>query len=166
MSTSAIQTSDAVASLRVGDAAPDVTLHDQHGQPFTLSALRGSPVILYFYPKDMTPGCTTQACELRDAHADLQAAGYHIVGVSPDTSRRHATFVQKYALPFTLLADTEQVAAKAYGVWREKKNYGKTYWGIVRSTFVIDARGILTHLLDNTPAKGHADRLRALLLEA
>lgn len=163
-SSSSHDASPDAAPLAVGDAAPDISLGDHAGQTRSLGELRGQKVILYFYPKDMTPGCTTQACDLRDHEATLQQAGYTILGVSPDPPARHLAFRQKYELPFTLLADPKHVAARAFGVWREKNNYGKTYWGIVRSTFVIDEQGIITHILDNTRAKGHAERLIKLLI--
>ncbi len=149
--------------LEPGHDAPDFTLDTDGDGSITLSELRGSPVILYFYPKDMTPGCTTQACDLRDNHDIFKDAGYTILGVSPDPAARHDKFKQKHDLNFPLLADVDHAVAEKYGVWREKKNYGKTYMGIVRSTFVIDAEGKLEHILDNTRAKGHADRLKTLL---
>lgn len=150
-------------TVEVGQLAPTFCLPTDEDQTLCLDDLLGKRVILYFYPKDMTPGCTTQACDLRDDHAAFVEAGYTILGVSPDPVARHVKFKQKHDLNFPLLADTEHEAAKAYGVWREKKNYGKTYMGIVRSTFVIDEQGKIEHILDNTRAKGHADKLKKLL---
>ena len=144
--------------LSVGDQAPDFTLPSEDGD-VTLSELRGQKVILYFYPKDMTPGCTTQACDFRDAKTSLEGAGYTVLGVSPDPVARHAKFREKHDLNFGLLADEDHAVAEAYGVWREKKNYGKTYMGIVRSTFVIDEEGALSEIQDNVRAKGHVERL-------
>jgi peroxiredoxin Q/BCP len=149
--------------LEPGQDAPDFTLDADGDTSVTLSELRGAPVVLYFYPKDMTPGCTVQACDFRDSHAAFTLAGYTILGVSPDPAARHDKFKLKHDLNFPLLADTDNAVAKAYGVWREKKNYGKTYMGIVRSTFVIGEDGKILHILDNVRAKGHADRLKKLL---
>ena len=149
--------------VQIGQLAPTFCLPADDGQTICLDDLRGKRVILYFYPKDMTPGCTTQACDLRDARAAFEDADYAILGVSPDPVDRHVKFKQKHDLNFPLLADTDNEAALAYGVWREKQNYGKTYMGIVRSTFVIDEQGKIAHILDNTRAKGHADKLKQLL---
>ena len=129
------------------------------GEPVTLSALRGSPVILYFYPKDDTPGCTTQACGIRDVYGEFERAGAVVLGVSPDEAASHVKFKAKYGLPFTLLADPDHAVAEAYGAWGEKKNYGKTYMGIIRSTFVIDADGKLTKAMRNVKPDTHADKV-------
>jgi peroxiredoxin Q/BCP len=125
----------------------------------TLSALRGKPVVLYFYPKDDTPGCTTEACEFRDAYDRFREQGVEILGVSPDTEASHQKFKSKYELPFTLLADPEHHAAEAYGVWKEKKNYGKTYMGVERSTFVIDADGKVAKAMRGIRPAGHAAKV-------
>ncbi len=146
-------------TLSAGDLAPDFTLPSDDRGEVTLSALRGTPVIVYFYPKDMTPGCTTQACDFRDNLAKLQQAGFQVLGISPDSVKRHATFRLKHDLTFTLLADEDHAVASAYGVWRTKQNYGKSYEGIVRSTFIIDAEGVVQAVHDNVRAKGHVDRL-------
>lgn len=145
--------------LSIGDAAPDFSLESDDNGTVKLSDLRGKKVILYFYPKDMTPGCTTQACDFRDNQSAFVDAGYTVLGVSPDPVERHAKFREKHDLNFSLLADTENEVADAYGVWREKKNYGKTYMGIVRSTFFIDEEGNITEIQDNVRAKGHVERL-------
>lgn len=145
--------------LSVGDVAPEFALASDDRGEVSLAGLRGQRVVLYFYPKDMTPGCTTQACDFRDNLGRLEALGYVVFGVSPDSVARHATFREKHGLTFGLLADEDHAVAEAYGVWREKTNYGKTYEGIVRSTFVIDEAGVLVDVQDNVRAKGHVARL-------
>jgi peroxiredoxin Q/BCP len=139
-----------------GAPAPDFELTSDEGETVTLSALRGKPVVLYFYPKDDTPGCTTEACEFRDAYDRFRDQGVEILGVSPDTEASHSKFKSKYELPFTLLADPEHQAAEAYGVWKEKRNYGKTYMGVERSTFVIDADGKVAKAMRGIRPAGHA----------
>lgn len=131
----------------VGQPAPDFALPTD-GEPLVLSSLRGRTVVLYFYPKDNTPGCTTQACDFRDNMEAIAAAGVTVVGVSPDAPKSHAKFRADHGLTFPLVADTEQVAARAYGVWRTKKQYGREYEGIVRSTFLIDPAGVIRHIWD------------------
>ena len=139
-----------------GAPAPDFELRSDEGETVTLSALRGKPVVLYFYPKDDTPGCTTEACEFRDAYDRFREQGVEILGVSPDTEASHRKFKSKYELPFTLLADPDHRAAEAFGVWKEKRNYGKTYMGIERSTFVIDADGKVAKAMRGIRPAGHA----------
>ena len=139
-----------------GSPAPDFDLAGDTGEHVKLSDLRGKPVVLYFYPKDDTPGCTTEACEFRDAYDRFREQGVEILGVSPDTEASHQKFKSKYELPFTLLADPEHEVAEAYGVWKEKRNYGKTYHGVERSTFVIDAEGKVAHAMRGIKAAGHA----------
>ena len=139
-----------------GAPAPEFELQSDEGETVTLSALRGKPVVLYFYPKDDTPGCTTEACEFRDAYDRFREQGVEILGVSPDTEASHRKFKSKYELPFPLLADPEHRAAEAYGVWKEKRNYGKTYMGIERSTFVIDADGKVAKAMRGIRPAGHA----------
>ena len=146
-------------TLKEGQQAPDFTLQSDAGQPITLSELRGQKVILYFYPKDMTPGCTTQACDFREGSQQLADAGWMVLGVSPDPVERHEAFRDKHELNFPLLADPDHAVAERYGVWRTKTNYGKTYEGIVRSTFLIDEQGQITQIQDNVRAKGHVQRL-------
>jgi len=146
-----------------GEPAPDFTLTDDSGEAVTLSSFRGKPVILYFYPKDDTPGCTKQACGLRDSYAEYEAHGAVILGVSPDDAGSHARFKEKYSLPFTLLADPDRTVAEAYDVWREKTNYGKTSMGIVRSTFVIDADGNLVKAFYGVKPDGHAEKILKVL---
>lgn len=146
-------------TLSVGDAAPTFELETYDGETVSLEGLRGHKVVLYFYPKDMTPGCTTQACDFRDARDAFAEAGYTVLGVSPDPAARHEKFRDKHDLNFPLLADPDNVVSQAYGVWREKSNYGRTYMGIVRSTFVIDEEGVIVEIQDNVRAKGHVERL-------
>ncbi len=145
--------------IEPGQQAPDFTLPNQDGEPVRLSELRGRPVVLYFYPKDDTPGCTKQACGIRDAWSDFEQRGIEVLGISPDDESSHVKFKQKYGLPFTLLADPEHKVAEDYGVWVEKKNYGKTYLGVIRSTFVVDPEGKIAHAFYNVRATGHVAKL-------
>jgi peroxiredoxin Q/BCP len=140
-----------------GKPAPDFELASDSGERVRLSELRGRPVVLYFYPKDDTPGCTTQACGFRDAYAEFEERGATILGVSPDSETSHARFKEKYGLPFTLLADPEHEVAEQYGVWVEKNSYGKKSMGIKRSTFVIDAEGKVAKAMLGVRPDGHAD---------
>jgi thioredoxin-dependent peroxiredoxin len=146
-----------------GTPAPDFELMSDAGAKVTLSDFRGRPVVLYFYPKDDTPGCTTQACGIRDAWGEFERAGAVVLGVSPDDERSHTKFKEKYELPFALLADTEHATAEDYGVWVEKNYAGKTYMGVERSTFVIDADGNLAKELRNVKPDTHADDVLAVL---
>jgi peroxiredoxin Q/BCP len=146
-----------------GQAAPDFELTSDSGERVRLSSLRGQPVVLYFYPKDDTPGCTKEACEFRDAYDDFRERGAIVLGVSPDGEASHAKFKRKHELPFTLLADPDHEAAEAYGVWVERSMYGRKFMGIKRSTFVIDADGrIAKSMLGIRPA-GHAAQVLQLL---
>jgi peroxiredoxin Q/BCP len=146
-----------------GQQAPDFELASDAGERVRLSDLRGKPVVLYFYPKDDTPGCTKQACGIRDAWGEYRARGAVVLGVSPDDEASHVKFKEKYSLPFTLLADPDHAVATEYGAWGEKKNYGKTYEGIIRSTFVIGPDGTLVKTLRNVKPDGHAERVLAVL---
>jgi peroxiredoxin Q/BCP len=146
-----------------GEPAPDFTLPDQDDVPVRLSDLRGSRVVLYFYPKDDTSGCTTQACDLRDHIAEFDARGARVLGVSPDSAASHRKFRGKYELPFTLLADTGHEVAERYGVWKEKTMYGRTYMGIERTTFVIDEDGRIERVLERVKPAAHAGDLLAQL---
>src|SRR5215813_10279460 len=146
-----------------GKPAPDFELTSDSGDTVKLSELRGKPVVLYFYPKDDTPGCTTQACAIRDSWGDFDERGAVVLGVSPDKESSHVKFKEKYGLPFTLLADPDHSVADAYGVWVEKKNYGKTYMGIERSTFVIDADGKLVKVMRRVKPDTHAAKVLAAL---
>jgi peroxiredoxin Q/BCP len=149
--------------IEEGKPAPDFELQSESGESVTLSSLRGKPVVLYFYPKDNTSGCTTQACGIRDAWSEFEKAGAVVLGVSPDSVASHQKFKGAFELPFTLLADPEHTVSELYGVWQEKNRYGRTYMGIVRSTFVIDADGNVRKIMRNVqPAKHADDVLRAL----
>ena len=139
-----------------GQAAPDFTLPSDQGGDVSLRGLRGQKVVLYFYPKDDTSGCTTQACEFRDRWADVQAAGAVVLGVSPDGIRSHGKFRAKFDLPFPLLADEDHRVAEAYGVWGEKSMYGRTYEGILRTTFLIDRKGRVARVFEKVKPAGHA----------
>ena len=150
-------------AVEEGKPAPDFTLTSDSGEPVTLSSLRGSPVILYFYPKDDTPGCTAQACGIRDAWGEFERRGAVVLGVSRDDETSHLKFKEKYGLPFPLLADADHAVADEYGVWVEKKNYGKTYMGVERSTFVIDADGSVAKVLRRVKPDTHADDVLAAL---
>jgi thioredoxin-dependent peroxiredoxin len=146
-----------------GRPAPDFSLTSDSGEVVSLSHLRGSPVVLYFYPRDDTPGCTAQACGIRDVWTELQGKGAVVLGVSPDSPKKHVKFREKYGLPFTLLSDEAHEVAEAYGTWIEKRMYGKTYMGIERSTFVIDADGNIAKVMRKVkPADHAADVLAAL----
>ncbi len=149
-----------------GKPAPDFELTSDSGDTVKLSDLRGKPVVLYFYPKDDTPGCTAQACAIRDSYDDFTERGAVVLGVSPDTETSHVKFKEKYGLPFTLLADPGHEVAEKYGTWVERKNYGKTYMGIIRSTFVIDADGTVLKAMPNVKAATHADKVLAVLAAA
>ena len=140
-----------------GDLAPDFELQTDAGETVKLSGLRGRKVVLYFYPKDDTPGCTAQACGIRDAFGEFERTGAVVLGVSPDDVASHERFRQKYSLPFTLLADPDHRVAELYGVWGEKKYMGRSYMGVERSTFVIDEGGVVTKVLRKVKPATHAD---------
>ena len=145
--------------LEPGDKAPDFELQSDAEETVKLSKLRGQKVILYFYPKDNTSGCTTEACDFRDRLPDIEDRGAVVLGVSPDGIASHQKFKAEYDLPFALLSDPDHKVAEVYGAWGEKKNYGKTYQGMIRSTFLIDEDGIITEAFRKVKAKGHADRV-------
>ncbi len=149
--------------LSEGDAAPDFTLTSDSGETVRLADLRGKPVVLYFYPKDDTPGCTRQACDIRDAWGEFERAGAVVLGVSPDGEASHAKFKAKYGLPFPLLADTDHAVSEAYGVWGEKSFAGRKYMGVERATFVVDAEGNLARVMRKVDAKTHADDVLQVL---
>ena len=149
--------------LREGDEAPDFELMSDAGEPVKLSSLRGRQVVLYFYPKDDTPGCTTQACGIRDLYEEFQREGAVVLGVSPDSEKSHVKFREKYGLPFALLADPDHAVAERYGVWAEKKYMGRTYWGVERSTFVIDENGDVKKVMHKVKPDTHADDVLAVL---
>ena len=145
-----------------GKPAPDFELTSDGGDTVRLSDFRGKPVVLYFYPKDDTPGCTTQACGIRDSYDEFAERGAVVLGVSPDKETSHVKFKEKYGLPFTLLADTDHTVAEEYGTWVERKNYGKTYMGVERSTFLIDSEGKVAKVMRRVKPDTHAE----LVLEA
>lgn len=149
--------------LEPGDSAPDFELQSDAGETVRLSDLRGQKVILYFYPKDNTPGCTTEACEFRDRAADLESHGASVLGVSPDSIESHLKFKSKYELPFTLLSDPDHSVAAAYDAWGEKKMYGKTFEGILRTTYVIDEQGVVERVFRKVKAKGHGGQVLSAL---
>lgn len=146
---------DATSPL-LGKMAPAFELQDQSGNVVSSASLKGKPYVLYFYPKDNTPGCTQESCDFRDEERNFRAAGVTILGVSPDSVKSHAGFASKFELPFPLLSDPEKQLAQAYGVWALKKNYGKEYWGIVRSTFFVDKNGKVASEWRQVKVKGHA----------
>ena len=151
------------AMIAPGSEAPDFTLSDQDGEPVTLSALRGQTVVVYFYPKADTPGCTTQACSIRDRGDEYAAVGATVLGISPDPVAKVKRFHDKRSLNFTLLADADHAVCEAYGVWMQKSMYGRTYWGAQRSTFIVDVDGIVAHVIPKASPKTHDDEvLKAL----
>ena len=145
--------------LQIGEAAPEISAKDQNGNDVKLSDFKGKKVILYFYPKDDTPGCTAQACNLRDNYESLLNNGFVVLGVSVDNEKSHQKFIKKYNLPFPLLADTDHAIVEAYGVWVEKSMYGKTYMGTARTTFVIDENGIVSEIIQKVDTKNHTDQI-------
>jgi len=146
--------------LSAGDTAPDFTLPDPDGTEVTLSGLKGSKVVVYFYPAASTPGCTTQACDFRDNIASLQAAGYRVLGISPDSQEDQRRFRDEQHVPYPLLCDPSREVLEAYGAWGEKKLYGKTVTGVIRSTFVIDEDGVVQKAMYGVKATGHVAKLR------
>ncbi len=150
---------------QAGDPAPEIALPDEHGTLHRLVDRRGSWTVVYFYPRDDTPGCTTEACQFRDLHADIEGEGAAVWGVSPDGQGSHAAFRARFGLPFTLLSDVDHATAEAYGAWQEKTNYGRTYFGIARSTFLVGPDGRIVVTWPRVKADGHAaevlDAIRA-----
>jgi peroxiredoxin Q/BCP len=149
--------------IEEGQEAPDFELTSDRGERVHLSQFRGKPVVLYFYPKDDTPGCTAQACGIRDTYEDFEQQGAVVLGVSPDDESSHVKFRQKYGLPFTLLADPDHEVADKYGVWGERKYMGKTYWGVERSTFLIDEEGRIAKIMRRVKPDTHAEQVLAAL---
>jgi peroxiredoxin Q/BCP len=145
--------------ISAGKQAPDFTLADEDGQNHSLSDYRGKPVVLYFYPKDDTPGCTKEACGFRDDYSAYEEAGVKVLGVSPDSPKSHTKFINKYDLPFTLLADTDRQVIKLYEVWGLKKNFGREYEGVLRTTFLIDGEGNIAKVLENVRAADHSTEI-------
>ncbi|CBL44712.1 Predicted peroxiredoxin [gamma proteobacterium HdN1] len=158
--------SKALSGLKVGDRAPSFSLLDQNGTTVSLADCAGKPVVVYFYPKAMTPGCTIQACGIRDHEAELRVLGVKVLAISPDLPERLKRFDDKEALNFTLLSDPDHAIAEAYGVWALKKFMGREFMGIVRTTFVVDADGKIAHVLDKVKTKTHAADVLALLAES
>jgi len=146
-------------ALSVGTKAPDFTVNDEQGKAVSLSSLKGKKVVLYFYPRDMTPGCTAEACSLRDNYKALQKAGYEVFGVSADDEKSHRKFIEKEKLPFRLLADTEKVVHNRYGTWVEKSMYGRKYMGTARVTYIIDEAGIIREVIEKVDTKNHAQQI-------
>ena len=146
-------------ALPVGTKAPDFKATDQDGKGVSLSALKGKKVVLYFYPRDMTPGCTAEACSLRDNYKTLQKAGYEVFGVSTDNEKSHKKFIEKEKLPFRLLADTDKSVHTKYGTWVEKAMYGRKYMGTARITYVIDESGVITEVIEKVDTKNHAGQI-------
>ncbi len=142
--------------LQPGDEAPDFELVDDAGKRHRLSGQRPRPTVIYFYPRDMTPGCTTEACEFRDANAEIQALGAEVWGISPQDERSHARFREQHGLSFPLLVDGDHAVAEAYGVWVEKTRYGRTYWGNARETFLVDGQGRIVRAWEHVRPEGHA----------
>lgn len=149
-------------SLKIGDVAPAFEGINERGETIRLQDFTGQKLILFFYPADNTPGCTAAACSLRDAYSELKAKGFALLGVSPDTPKKHESFIRKYQFPFSLLADTQQVVMKQYGVWGEKKFMGRTFDGVLRTTFVIDEQGKIEHIFPKVNTKNHAEQVLAL----
>jgi thioredoxin-dependent peroxiredoxin len=145
--------------LKEGMQAPLFKGKSQNGQMISLEEYKGKNVVLYFYPKDNTPGCTAEACSLNDNYGDFQSRGFEIIGVSPDGEASHQKFIDKFGLQFNLLADTENEIMQAYGVWGEKKMYGKTYMGVIRTTFIIDEKGTIAKIIDKVDTKNHAGQI-------
>lgn len=146
-------------NLKIGEKAPDFTGRIQTGETITLQQLVGKKLILYFYPKDNTPGCTAEACDLRDNYNMWLQKGYQVIGISPDSEKSHQNFIEKHGLPFNLIADTDKTIMKAYGAWGEKKLYGKTYEGVLRKTFVISENGIIEAIFDKVDTKKHTQQI-------
>lgn len=149
--------------LKEGDKAPEFGVKDQDGRLHQLSDYKGKKIALYFYPKDLTPGCTTQSCNLRDNYTELRKAGFEVIGVSADTEKKHVQFIDKHQLPFTLLADTDKKLINAYGVWGPKKFMGKEFDGINRTTFIIDEQGFIKKVIDKVETKNHAEQIINIL---
>ncbi len=148
-----------MALLEKGRAAPDFKAADQSGKEISIKQFKGKKIILYFYPKDDTPGCTSEACNLRDNYQELQDLGYVVIGVSPDNEKSHQKFSAKYNLPFYLVPDPEKVIIKAYGAWGEKKMYGKSYEGVLRTTYVISEKGLIEAVIEKVNVKDHTKQI-------
>jgi peroxiredoxin Q/BCP len=152
-----------MTTLRIGDKAPDFAGFNQNGEKVSLDSFKGKKVILYFYPKDDTPGCTAESCNLNDNYQYWLSKGYEVVGVSPDSLASHKKFADKYSLGFNLISDPNADILKAYGVWGEKNMYGRKYWGVIRTTFVIDEEGVIEQIFDKVDTKNHTDQITKAL---
>ena len=148
-----------MSKLQIGDKAPEINAVDQNGNSITLEQYQGKKLVLYFYPKDMTPGCTAQSCNLSDNYAALQKNGYDVIGVSCDSIKRHQKFIEKYSLPFNLISDEDQKVVNDYGVWQLKKFMGREYMGIVRTTFLIDENGKIEDIITKVNTKEHTSQI-------
>lgn len=147
--------------MNIGDKAPEILGHDENGNEIRLSDFKGRKLVLYFYPKDMTSGCTTEACNLRDNYTKLKESGYEVIGASIDDEKRHLKFIEKNELPFHLIADTDKTLVEQFGVWGEKKMYGRTYMGTFRTTFIIDENGVIERIISpkEIKVKNHAEQI-------
>lgn len=154
-----------MAELKVGDKAPQFTSKNQNGEEIKLSDFKGKNVILYFYPKDNTPGCTTEACNFRDNYQSLLKDGFEVIGVSIDSEQSHQKFISKFELPFNLVSDVDKKIVEDYGVWVEKNMYGKKYMGTARTTFIIDEKGIIQHIIKKVDNKNASQQIRDLLAQ-
>jgi peroxiredoxin Q/BCP len=152
-----------MATLKAGEKAPEFTAKDQNGKEVSLADFKGKQVILYFYPKDDTPGCTAEACSFRDNYQSLAGKGFEVIGVSTDDEKSHKKFETKYALPFTLIADDDKKIVEAYGVWVEKNMYGKKYMGTARTTFIIDGAGVISHVIEKVDTKNSTQQVLDLV---
>ena len=145
--------------LKEGDLAPAIQAVDQNGEPITLDEYRGKKIVLYFYPKDDTPGCTAEACDLRDNYSQFIEKGFEVIGVSADSEKSHQKFIEKYDLPFRLISDVDKKVLQDYGAWGEKKMYGKSYMGILRKTFIIDEKGYVEKIIEKVKTKEHSTQI-------
>ena len=148
-----------MSKLNIGDKAPEINAVDQNGNQITLDQYKGKKLVLYFYPKDMTPGCTAQSCNLSDNYTLLQKNGYDVIGVSCDSIKRHQKFIEKYELPFNLISDEDQKVVNDFGVWQLKKFMGREYMGIARTTFIIDESGIIEDIIEKVNTKEHTNQI-------
>ncbi len=148
-----------MTQLKTGQTAPELGINDQNGKEISVGDLKGKKTVLYFYPKDDTPGCTAESCNLRDNYEALLKAGYRVLGVSPDNEVKHQKFIAKYDLPFDLLADVDQEVCERYGVWVEKNMYGRKYMGVARTTFLIDENGLIEEVITKVKTKDHTSQI-------
>lgn len=148
-----------MSKLKEGQKAPELGINNQDGKKVVLEQLAGRKTVIYFYPKDDTPGCTKESCNLRDNYKELLKAGYEVIGISPDSEKRHQNFIAKYNLPFDLLADIDKEVCERYGVWVEKNMYGRKYMGVARTTFVLDENGIIEEVISKVNTKDHTSQI-------